>query len=66
MMLQEAGVPCYGIDTESDFVEQCVERGLEVTEGDAIAHLEGLDPGAVDAVVSTHVVEHLSPGILVD
>jgi SAM-dependent methyltransferase len=60
-LLGERGVSAYGVDSEPDFVALCLERGLDVRHEDAIAHLEGLEAGAVDALVASHVVEHLPP-----
>jgi SAM-dependent methyltransferase len=58
-LLKEDGISAYGVDVEPDMVALARERGLEVVEEDAIAHLESLEPGAVDGVVALHVVEHL-------
>jgi SAM-dependent methyltransferase len=58
-LLSQAGVSAYGVDMDSDFVALARERGLEVQEGDAVDHLASLEEGAVDAVVASHVVEHL-------
>jgi O-antigen chain-terminating methyltransferase len=60
-LLREAGVSGYGVDLDSDVVANCKEQGLDVTEGDAIAHVETLENGAVDGIVASHVVEHLTP-----
>lgn len=64
-LLGEAGVSAYGVETEPDFVARLRERGLEVIEEDALAHLAALAPGAVDAIVASHVVEHLPPEVMV-
>lgn len=63
-LLKGAGVSAYGVDVEPDVVALAQERGLEVVEEDAIAHLESLQPGAVDGVVALHVVEHLDAASL--
>jgi SAM-dependent methyltransferase len=63
-LLGEAGVPAYGVETEPDFVARLRERGLEVVEEDALAHLAALEPGAVDGIVASHVVEHLPPEVM--
>ena len=34
-------------------------RGLDIRLGDVVAHLEGLEPESLGAIISTHVVEHL-------
>jgi O-antigen chain-terminating methyltransferase len=63
-LLRDAGVPAYGVDTEPDFVALGAEKGLDVRAEDVLAHLEGLAEGAVDAIVASHVVEHLPPPVL--
>ncbi|WP_246496427.1 class I SAM-dependent methyltransferase [Miltoncostaea marina] len=64
-LLREHGVGAYGVETEADFVARLEEDGLEVLEADALAHLEGLEPGAVDGVVASHVVEHLPAAVMI-
>jgi O-antigen chain-terminating methyltransferase len=56
---REAGIPAYGVDLNPDLVAGTRERGFEVMEGDAIGHLEGLEPGDVDGIFCAHLVEHL-------
>ena len=60
-LLRDAGVPAYGVDTEPDFVALVAEKGLEIRQEDAIAHLEGVAAGELDGIVASHVVEHLPP-----
>jgi SAM-dependent methyltransferase len=58
-LLGEQGVSAYGVEIDPDFVELLRERGVEVVVQDAVAHLDSLEPGAVDAVVASHLIEHL-------
>jgi SAM-dependent methyltransferase len=58
-LLRDAGVTAYGVDAEPDFVDLAAEKGLDVRREDAVAHVEALAPGDVDAVVASHLVEHL-------
>jgi O-antigen chain-terminating methyltransferase len=60
-LLNEAGVSAYGVEIDADFVELLREKGVEVVAEDAVAHLAGLEAGAVDGVVGLHLVEHLPP-----
>jgi SAM-dependent methyltransferase len=64
-LLRERGVPAYGVEVEGDFIDILRERGLDVVVQDALAHLQRLDPGAVDAVVALHLIEHLPSAALV-
>ena len=63
-LLSEHGIDAYGVDTEPDFVEQCIEKGLDVRREDGVLHLEGLGQQAVDAIMASHVAEHLEPARL--
>ena len=58
-LLAEAGVSAYGVDLDPDNVAVCQEKGLEVFEGDAVSHLEGLDESSLDGIVASHLIEHL-------
>jgi O-antigen chain-terminating methyltransferase len=60
-LLNGAGVSAYGVEIDPDFVELLREKGVEVVAEDAVAHLAGLEAGAVDSVVGSHLVEHLPP-----
>ena len=55
----------YGVEIEPDFVALLEEAGIDVVEQDAVEHLDGLEAGAVDGIVVSHVVEHLPAAALV-
>lgn len=58
-LLQTHGFAPKGIDLDAGMLAACTERGLDVIQGDAIAHLKSL-PDASQAVVSGfHVAEHI-------
>jgi SAM-dependent methyltransferase len=59
-VLEEAGVPAYGVDTNADHVAACRARGLDVRHEEALAHLGCLEPASVGAITAIHLVEHLS------
>jgi SAM-dependent methyltransferase len=63
-LLGEAGVSAYGVEIEPDFVDLMRDQGLEVVVEDAVEHLRRLDPGAVDGIVASHLVEHLPAAAL--
>ncbi len=63
-LLAEAGVRARGIDLNHEMVERCRERGLDVTESDALGYLSGLPDGSVGGLIATQVVEHLQPDYL--
>lgn len=59
-MLNEKGVSAYGVEIDPDFISLLEEKGIEVVAKDAGAHLAELEEGAVDGIVASHLVEHLS------
>jgi O-antigen chain-terminating methyltransferase len=58
-LLAAEGVSAYGVEIEPDFLELLAEKGTEVVRQDAVAHLAELEPGTVDGIVASHLVEHL-------
>jgi SAM-dependent methyltransferase len=58
-ILGQDGVRARGIDRNRVFIEQCGQRGLDVIEADALAYLQSLPNGSLNAVTSFHLVEHL-------
>ena len=64
-LLREAGIEAAGVDRDPDMVELCRADGLEVEQGDAIAHLESLADESLGGVFAAQIVEHLRPAPLV-
>jgi SAM-dependent methyltransferase len=64
-LLREAGVEATGVDRDPDMVALCRDEGLEVAQGDAVAHLEALPDESLGGVFAAQVVEHLPPAPLV-
>jgi 2-polyprenyl-3-methyl-5-hydroxy-6-metoxy-1,4-benzoquinol methylase len=58
-LLAEEGVEACGVDGDEGMVERCRALGLEVALGDVNDHLEGLQDGALGAIFSAQVIEHL-------
>lgn len=58
-LLREEGYRARGIDINRVAVQECRERGLDVTEADVIEHLRGLNRGSLDVVTGFHLIEHL-------
>jgi len=58
-LLGEADVDARGIDLDPGMVERARAKGLQVEEGDAVAHLERQPEGTLGAVVAVQVIEHL-------
>lgn len=64
-VLSEANLDAYGVDTNRIFVAECREKGLRVTEEDALQHLRSLPDNRLGAVTGFHIIEHLSLEVLI-
>jgi O-antigen chain-terminating methyltransferase len=60
-LLGERGIRARGVELNPEMVRRCREHGLDVVEGDGIAHLESLPDGAIGGLFAGQVVEHLPP-----
>ena len=58
-LLRGEGIAARGVDLDQDMLAACVERGLDVQRGDALAFLKALADGSQLAVSAFHLVEHL-------
>lgn len=58
-LLGEAGFAAEGVDLDEGMLAACRERGLTVTNGDAIAVLRARPEGSVAVVSAFHLVEHI-------
>lgn len=60
-LLRDAGLPARGVDLDEGMVERATRIGHDVTLGDAITHLEQVEPGSLGGVFCAHFLEHLVP-----
>lgn len=65
-LMKERGVGAYGVDMDERMIATARTRGLEVEEGDAVAHLRALEDGGIDGLYARHLAEHILPGELVE
>jgi SAM-dependent methyltransferase len=65
-LLATRGVAARGIDLNHEMAEACRERGVDVTEADAVGHLSNLPDASLGGVFSAQVVEHLQPAYLLE
>lgn len=63
-ILRGAGISASGVDINPEMAAQCRERGLQVTEGDLLAHLASQPDGSLGGLFAAQVVEHLEPAYL--
>jgi len=62
--LAEEGWSVSGVDINSAMVRVAVERGLDVSQCDALDFLDGVAPASFDAITALQFVEHLPPDVL--
>jgi SAM-dependent methyltransferase len=58
-LLREAGIPARGIDIDESMIEHCRAKGLEVELASADTALLKTEDGALGAIFSAQVIEHL-------
>lgn len=59
-LLREAGIGGEGVDFNPDMVQHCREKGLQVSEADALTYLQSLPDNSLGAVFCAQLVEHLT------
>ena len=63
-LMKEAGVAAHGVDSNTDMVEICRSKGLEVQKADGLRYLSELKDGGWGGVFAAQVVEHLPRNVL--
>jgi SAM-dependent methyltransferase len=63
-LLRENGVSARGVDVNHAMVQACLDRGLEVTEGDALSFLAAQPDESIGGLFAAQVIEHLPPAYL--
>ncbi|MDQ3148178.1 MAG: class I SAM-dependent methyltransferase, partial [Actinomycetota bacterium] len=58
-VLAARGVAGRGVDLNAEMVTEARDAGLDVAQGDAIAHLRALPERSLGSIIAIHVVEHL-------
>ena len=58
-LLREENLKAGGMDINRSMLAECRNRGLDVTEGDVLAHLKALPDASLGAITGFHLVEHL-------
>lgn len=53
------GLSVRGVDSSTEMVSRCREKGLRADQGDLFTALASVEEGSLGGVVSFHVVEHL-------
>ena len=63
-LLLENGFEAVGVDLNSQMVDICLDKGLNVRRGDILQALEGFKDGSFAGIFSSQVIEHVSPEYL--
>lgn len=63
-LLRENGVEAAGVDSNSQMVDICLDKGLRCQKGDILEKLAEWEDGSLAGVFSSQVIEHLSPAYL--
>ena len=63
-LLRERGIAARGVDVNHEMVEVSRGRGLDASEGDALAFLSACPDDSIGGVFAAQVVEHLEPAYL--
>ncbi len=65
-LLKREEVPAYGIDLNEDMIQVCREKGFDVRQAEALAHLRSLPPESLGGVFMAQFIEHLPASAIVD
>ena len=63
-LLKARGIAARGVEGNTALARECVERGLDVAEGDLLAFLRAQPDASLGGVFAAQVVEHLPPRVL--
>ena len=58
-LLQRAGIPAFGVNSNAIQIDEGQREGLDVRLGDAIAFLTEAEPNSLSVITAHHLVEHL-------
>jgi len=57
-LLRDHQIEASGLDINRSMIEQCNSLGLQVVQGDALAHLHAAATSSIGAITSFHMIEH--------
>jgi O-antigen chain-terminating methyltransferase len=65
-ILRENNIESYGVDSNDEMVEICLEKGLKCIKCDLLQHLSSLKDESLEGIFSAQVIEHLPPKYLIE
>jgi len=63
-LLRENGIEAAGVDSNSQMIDICLDKGLRCQKGDILEKLAEWEDGSLAGIFSSQVIEHLSPAKL--
>jgi O-antigen chain-terminating methyltransferase len=63
-LLRENGIEAAGVDSNSQMVDICLDKGLRCQKGDILEKLAEWEDGSLAGIFSSQVIEHLPPANL--
>jgi SAM-dependent methyltransferase len=63
-LVAASGRSAYGVDSDPQAVQECVEAGFDVRREDLMEHLAELPASSVGGIFCAQVVEHLPPDLI--
>ena len=51
---------CFGIESNSNMINACLGRQLDIIAGDAISTIKGIRSSSINVITMFHIIEHLS------
>lgn len=58
-LMKDEGLYARGLDINHVLVQECLEKGFQVEENDALQYLRSLPDNSLGAITSFHLIEHL-------
>ncbi|MFQ6083576.1 MAG: class I SAM-dependent methyltransferase [Candidatus Aminicenantia bacterium] len=65
-ILRDNNIKSYGVDSNDEMIELCLEKGLKCIKGDILEHLSSLRDESLGGIFSAQVIEHLPPKYLME
>jgi len=65
-LLKREGINSYGVDVDINMVTHCKEKGLKVSQADALSHLKALEDNSLGGIFAGQLIEHLSTSDLIN
>lgn len=64
-LLNEAGIPAIGVDSNTAMIECCTAAGLEAYVGDALQYLAAMPAASLSGLTAFHIIEHLPLNVFI-